>query len=108
MLRNNLYLISCYVPETNVEQVKNALFQTHAGEFLHYDKCAWQTKGTGQFCPKPGSKPHIGNINQVEQVIEYKIELICQRKHIKSAIQALKASHPYETPAYNVIKLEHF
>ena len=108
MLRNTLYLISCYVPETHLEQVKNSLFQAHAGEYLHYDKCAWQTKGIGQFRPKPGSKPHIGTIDQVEQVVEYKIELLCQKKHIKAAIRALKVSHPYETPAYSVIKLENF
>ena len=71
----------------------------------NYEHCCWQVLGEGQFRPLPGSNPHIGSANQLETVPEYKIEVVCDDEHIDAAVAALKRSHPYETPAFDVIKL---
>ena len=39
---------------------------------------------------------------------EYKVEMICSKEHIHAAIAALKNSHPYETPAYQITRCENF
>ena len=89
-----------YVPETHLEKVKTAVFEAGAGKIGNYDRCSWQTCGTGQFRPCEGSIPFIGETDRIETVQEYKVELVCDSKYIKKVIAALKKSHPYETPAY--------
>ncbi len=101
-----MYKICVYVPENSVETVKQALFDAGAGRIGDYDRCCWQTTGTGQFRPLENSQPAIGALNQIEQVSEIKLELVCENTLAKQAIAAMKQSHPYEEPAYHVWRLE--
>ena len=103
-----MYKICVYVPENSVENVKQALFDSGAGRIGNYDSCCWQTEGVGQFRPLPGSNPALGSIDKVERVSEVKIELVCEDDLIKVAIEALRAAHPYEEPAFDVWKLAEF
>jgi hypothetical protein len=41
-------------------------------------------------------------------VEEYRVELVCSEDHIKAAVAAMKLAHPYEEPAYDVVRLEQF
>jgi len=100
-----MYKICVYVPENSVEKVKSALFDAGAGRIRNYDSCCWQTTGTGQFRPLDGSDPTIGSLGEIEQVKEIKIELVCTNELVKPAIQAMKAAHPYEVPAFDVWEL---
>lgn len=100
------YQINFYVPKTHCEQVKRAMFAAGAGKLGHYDSCAWQTAGVGQFRPLAGSDPFLGKLDALESVEEYKVEMMCVEKHLDAVVQALKHSHPYETPAYSLIRLE--
>lgn len=93
-----------YVPLDHAEKVKNALFAVGAGKLGNYSHCSFESKGTGQFKPLDGSRPFIGKQDEVERVEELKVELICQESLLEKAIAALKSAHPYETPAYYVIK----
>ena len=95
-----MYKLEFYVPETHIEKVKSAIFAAGAGKIGNSDCCAWQTAGTGQFRPCEGSKPFIGAEDRIDKVLEYKVELVCDPKYINNVIEALKNSHPYETPAY--------
>ncbi len=103
-----MYILFCLVPETHLETVKSAIFETGAGQIGHYQHCAWQTLGTGQFMPLPSSNAFIGEVNQLERVAEYKIEVVCTEVQIRPAVTALLKAHPYETPAYHVIRCEAF
>ena len=104
--------LNFFVPESHLESVKSALFDAGAGRIGDYDSCCWQTKGTGQFRGLEGSNPFIknkeGKKGEIEQVEEYKVELVCDDALIRDVVAALKHSHPYEEPAYDVIKLEDF
>ncbi|OGT54869.1 MAG: NGG1p interacting factor NIF3 [Gammaproteobacteria bacterium RIFCSPHIGHO2_12_FULL_42_10] len=103
-----MYKICCYVPVDYAEPVKNALFKAGAGKIGNYSYCAFQVLGAGQFLPEAGSHPTIGQKNQLEIIQEYKIELVCDKKYITNAIHALRKAHPYEEPAYQVIRIENF
>lgn len=103
-----MYKITFYVPETHLVEVKQALFAAGAGRVGNYDCCVWQVKGEGQFRPLAGANPFLGQVGAVETVAEYKVELVCASDLIQAAIAALKAAHPYEEPAYDVVKLERF
>lgn len=89
-----------FVPETHKERVKQAVFDAGAGRFEGYDCCSWETLGNGQFRPLEGSQPFIGEQDKIEQVSEYRVEVICADDQLKTIITALLLAHPYETPAY--------
>ena len=105
-MSSTLYKIELYVPESHLTAVKTALFEAGAGRVGNYDCCAWQTRGEGQFRPLDGSTPFLGNQGQIETVIEYKLELVCEERCLKAVIAALKRAHPYEEVAYTAIRTE--
>ena len=102
----NCVKLEFYVPETHVNEVKNAVFAAGGGKIGDYDCCSWETAGTGQFRPCEGSKPFIGQQGAIEQVPEIKVELVCEKELIDQVITALKEAHPYETPAYQYWEIE--
>lgn len=101
-----MYKISVFIPESHLEAVKTVMFTAGAGKIGDYDCCSWQTLGQGQFRPLENSNPFIGNQGNIEQVDEYKVEMVCEDSLIKPVITAMKQAHPYEEPAYDVWKLE--
>jgi hypothetical protein len=81
------------------------MFEAGAGRIGEYDYCAWQVLGEGQFRPLDGANPYIGKKGEIERVLEYKVEMVCEEEFLKEVIDAMKKAHPYETPAYSVIEL---
>lgn len=100
-----MYILCFYAPESDVEAIKDALFDIGAGKLGCYDSCAWQTSGTGQFRPLEGSSPYLGKQNHITQVNESKVELICENSAIVKIVNKLIEVHPYEEPAYHIIKV---
>ncbi|HWD34326.1 NGG1p interacting factor NIF3 [Pseudomonas caricapapayae] len=103
-----MYKLAFFVPPSHVEVVKAAVFAAGGGRIGDYDCCAWQVLGQGQFRPLDGSQPFIGQSGVVEQVEEWRVELVVADELIHSVVAALKHSHPYETPAYEVWQLADF
>ncbi len=103
-----MYKLIFYVPIADSEQVKLAVFLAGAGRLGNYENCSFETQGIGQFQPLDGANPALGVVGNLEKVAELKIEMLCASDKIHSAITALKKNHPYEQPAYEVIKLENF
>ncbi|MEI8243055.1 MAG: NGG1p interacting factor NIF3 [bacterium] len=100
-----MYKLTVYIPETHVEPVKTALFAAGAGRYAGYDCCAWQVLGQGQFRPLDGSRPFLGQANQVARVPEYRVEMIVTEDAVPAVLAALKAAHPYEAPAYDLVPI---
>ena len=96
-------IFCCYVPETHVEQVKQALFTAGAGQYQQYDSCCWSTTGEGQFRPLVGSEPFLGQVEKVETVVEMKLEMLCAAEKLTAVVAALRQSHPYQEPAFHAI-----
>ena len=84
-----MYKLCFYVPESHVEEVKQAVFEAGAGRIGLYDSCCWQVLGQGQFRPLAGSKPFIGDQDEMERIAEYRVEMLCDRAHAKVVIHAL-------------------
>jgi hypothetical protein len=97
-----MYKLVFFVPETHKETVKEAIFSAGAGRYQAYDCCAWETLGMGQFRPLEGSQPFLGTQNKIENVAEYRVEIICSDDVMKTVLSALIDAHPYEVPAYEV------
>ncbi len=101
-----MYQIAFTVPVSHVEEVKEALFAKGAGEHNDYKRVSWQTLGTGQFEPQPGSEPFIGTQGKLERVQEYSVEMICRDEILRQVLDVLVKVHPYEEVAYYAIKIE--
>lgn len=100
-----MYRLNFYVPEANLEDVKEALFELGAGHVGNYKNCCWQVCGTGQFLPGENSNPTIGKIGKIEHVVEYKVEMVCDDNIINKVVDRLFDIHPYEEPAYDLVKV---
>lgn len=96
-----MHVLVVYVPETHIEEVKEALFEAGGGAIGDYSRCSWQVKGDGQFQPGEGSDPFLGSKGRVERVTEYRVEMVCQDERLEAVGQALLQAHPYEEPAYH-------
>lgn len=101
-----MYKMCYFVPFSHLDETKQALFEAGAGRIGDYDSCAWQCLGEGQFRPLAGSDPFLGRTGELERVEEYKVELVCEDRLIHDALAALKRSHPYEEPAYEIYRME--
>lgn len=94
-----------FVPEADTEKVIDALAAAGAGAIGDYDRCAFVTAGEGTFQPGPRSTPAIGTSGQIEQVKESRIEMVLPRHRRAAVIEALRAAHPYEEPALDLLEL---
>lgn len=95
--------IGVYVPLPDVERVRDALADAGAGAIGSYDRCAWAVEGSGTFRPLPGAAPAIGEIGQTARVAEARLEMAAPAGHRARIVAALRASHPYETPAFDIV-----
>lgn len=100
------YSLVFYVPQSYLEQVKQALFAAGAGQLGDYEHCCWQVLGQGQFRPTAAANPFIGQPGSLEQLAEWRVEMLVPASCIKAVLQALRQSHPYEEPAFVVTRHE--
>lgn len=93
-----------YVPAEDTEQLLGALFAAGAGALGDYRDCAFVTAGTGQFRPIHGASPTIGRVGELEYVAENRVEVTVVRERVAAVVEALRAAHPYEEPAFHVVR----
>jgi len=101
-----MHKLTVYIPAAHAEQVKEAIFAAGAGRYAAYERCCWQVLGQGQFRPLEGSNPAVGRQGVVERVEEYRVEAICEDDCIPAVIAAIRASHPYEEPAFDFVRVQ--
>ena len=99
------YKLVVFVPAESLARVSNAVFAAGAGAIGNYSDCGFSTDGTGTFLPLDGSKPAIGHKGQLEKVLEIRFETIVPAEKLDNVVAAMRKTHPYETPAFDVIKL---
>lgn len=94
-----------FVPAENVDAVIAELSEAGAGAIGRYDQCAFTSRGTGQFRPLDGADPHIGAVGELTQTPEVRVEMVLPRTRRAEVVRALLASHPYETPAFDLVEM---
>ena len=93
------------VPKENLEAVRDAVCNAGAGVIGNYSYCTFSCVGEGTFIPNENANPHIGTNNNLEYVKEVKLEFICDVDKVKVVIEKLKATHPYEEPAIDIVPI---
>lgn len=102
-----LYKLYTYCPANVAHTVRDALFAAGAGSIGKYAECSFNIPGTGTFRPRPDADPLIGEPGGGrEEVQEVKIEVLVEKAYTTRVLQALRASHPYEEVAYELVALD--
>jgi dinuclear metal center YbgI/SA1388 family protein len=99
------YKLVVFAPVHALAEVSDAVFEAGAGWIGNYRNCGFHTDGTGTFLPLEGAKPAIGEQGRLEKVREYRFETIVPAARLQAVVEAMKKAHPYEAPAFDVIKL---
>ncbi|MBN1787385.1 MAG: Nif3-like dinuclear metal center hexameric protein [Sedimentisphaerales bacterium] len=99
------YKLVVFVPVDSLEKVADAIFKAGAGAIGNYSHCSFRSAGEGTFLPLKGAKPAIGKKGKLEKVDEIRFESIVPAGKIADVVKVMRKAHPYETPAFDVIKL---
>jgi dinuclear metal center YbgI/SA1388 family protein len=92
-----------FVPTADAQRLVDALAAAGAGALGDYDRCAWTTQGIGTFRPLTGANPAVGEIGRIEQVDETRVEMVVPAAKRGTVLSALRAAHPYEEPAFDLL-----
>jgi len=88
-----------------LQAVSLAIFKAGAGQIGEYSCCSFLTAGHGTFMGSAKTHPAIGKPGEFETVEEMRIEVVVDNDKVADVVRAMKAVHPYEEPAYDVIPL---
>jgi len=99
------YKLVAFVPADHIAQVSQALFVAGAGRIGNYSHCSFRTGGTGTFFGENGANPTIGKPARLQEVPEVRLECVVPIALVKDVVDALRRSHPYETPAFDLLAL---
>ena len=100
------YKIVVTVPENETKALREAIGNAGGGKAGNYTHCSFSVKGTGRFLPIDGAKPAVGQLGQLEEVAEERIEITCDSENLKAVVAAIRKEHSYEEPVIDVYKLE--
>lgn len=96
----------CFVPESHLADVRNAVCEAGAGIIGEYTHCSFSAPGVGTFLPSDKARPFSGLKHTVNEEPERRFEVLAPKAHLGAILAALVKAHPYEEPAYDVIPLE--
>ena len=105
-LKSNQYKVIVFVPEKECDTVADAMFKAGAGAIGEYSSCSFRIGGIGTFRGSEKTKPRPGSKEKFESFQELKLEMIVERWNLDSVLSALKKSHPYEQPAFDIYPLD--
>jgi len=94
-----------FVPVEHSDAVREAIFAAGAGQIGDYSHCGWSVTGTGQFLPHDGANPAIGSVGALQRVVEDRVEAVAPARLRGQVLAAMRAAHPYEEPAFDVVAL---
>lgn len=105
-MQEKRYKVVVYVPESHADQLRAAMGHAGAGVIGNYTHCMFTLSGVGQFLPGEGANPTIGTVGELEEVPEERIETVCSGDVLLAVVRAIRGTHPYEEPAFDVYPLE--
>lgn len=97
--------LEIFVPQEYALPIRDELAKIGVGVLRNYDHCVALTPVHGYYRPLPGADPFVGEVGNISEIAEYKVEVNCKRELVNDALKVIKSVHPYEEPLINVIPL---
>ena len=97
--------LEIFVPQDHALNLRDELAKIGVGVIGNYDHCVALIPVRGFFLPMDGANPFAGEIDKINEVAEYKLEVNCKRELVNEALGVIKQVHPYEEPLINIIPL---
>ncbi len=98
--------LTTYVPNKNLDEVRQALFNAGAGNIGNYEECSFSTEGYGTFKGTENSNPVIGTKGILQTEAESQLNVTFESRLQGKLLEALFNSHPYEEVAYEITSLD--
>ena len=95
-----------FVPEGDLETVRQAIFAAGAGEIGKYAHCSWTVAGQGTFVPQEGAQPTVGTVGHRRRRPSCASRPCSRGVSTAAVIDAFVAAHSYEEPAFDVYAIE--
>ena len=92
-----------FVPPESADAVAFAMGRAGAGRIGKYSGCSFRSVGTGTFTGDEDSQPAVGSPGVAETVAEVRLEMVCPTAVVRDVVDALRRSHPYEEPAFDLL-----
>lgn len=94
-----------YVPTDAGDRVADAMFDAGAGGIGRYSRCSFRGEGVGTFQGDETTNPAIGSAGTFERVAETRLEMLAPIATLDRVLAAMKAAHPYEEVAFDLLPL---
>jgi dinuclear metal center YbgI/SA1388 family protein len=101
----NTHKIVTFVPAGEADAVRAALAEANAGTIGAYTHCSFRSEGEGTFFGQEGANPAVGTAGRLERVREVRLEMPFHARDLGRVVDALRAAHPYEEPAFDLVAL---
>ena len=98
--------IETFIPKEQVKEVREELNKIGALTVDGcYDYCMSVSTVKGSWRALQGANPYIGEVGEICEAEEVKIEFTCRMEIYKAALDTIRRVHPYEKPVINVMPL---
>jgi dinuclear metal center YbgI/SA1388 family protein len=95
-----------FVPTEKLEAVRDAIFSAGGGQVGNYSECSFTVAGEGTFKGNEDTQPFVGKPGERHTEKETRVEIIFPGWIENDILKAMKAAHPYEEVAYDVVSLD--
>ncbi|ARK20074.1 Nif3-like dinuclear metal center hexameric protein [Sporosarcina ureae] len=102
----HLIKLAVFCPLADADALRQKLASAGAGAIGDYQACSFSSQGTGRFTPIDGANPTIGHVGEPTLVDEERIEVVFPESQQAKVVKSMFAAHPYEEPAFDIVKLE--
>ncbi len=102
---DHIFKIAVYIPEEFVKELTERINGSMTPIYPGYDMAFSMTKVTGTWRPLEGSRPFLGNKNELSIAEEIKVEFAARKDDLKKVIETIVSVHPYEEPGIDVIPM---
>lgn len=101
-----LLKLAVFVPKIHLTTVREALCKAGAGHIGNYDSCSFSSAGSGTFRALDGAAPFVGELDQLHDEAEMKLEVVLPDFLQAKVVSAMLEAHPYEEVAYDIYSIQ--
>lgn len=94
-----------FVPEDTLPRMLHALRELPVNRIGAYESCMSMVSSTGTWKSLDDANPFIGEVGESTTAPEIRIEFVCDENDVRTALRAIRGTHPYEEPEIDIYAL---